>query len=72
MAVWLPFWRQRSATAVVSGEGAVGGGEVVGQVFGDGWGGVVAAGWFGSRFVRGGYLGGLDAKRALLTLEAAA
>jgi len=39
-------------TAAASGEGAVGGGEVVGQVCGDGWGVVVAAGRFGPRFVR--------------------
>jgi len=32
-------------------EGAVGSGEVVREVCGDGWGGVVAAGRFGSRFV---------------------
>jgi len=38
-------------TSAALGEGAVGGGEVVGQVCGDGWSGVVAAGGFGPRFI---------------------
>ncbi len=42
---------QKSGASAASGEGAVGGGEVVGEVFGDGWGVVVAAGRFGPRFI---------------------
>ena len=38
-------------TSAASGEGSVGGGEVVGQLCGDGWSVVVAASWFGPRFV---------------------